>query len=152
MPTDLPLAWYDVAMTHYLSDHHYAVDNLYWTSASAEEPAAGAAQSLDAAPSGALPLAELRHALPRQDMTIASEADIYLALYGSLEGSGRRGEVPAPTGRGPMAAMSSGGRHPARRREPRCASGAASGHGQARPGARRRPDPDGLFNSWMGRI
>lgn len=35
MPTDLP-AWYDVAMTHYLSDHHYAVDNM-WTSASAED-------------------------------------------------------------------------------------------------------------------
>lgn len=59
MPTDLP-AWYDVAMTHYLSDHHYAVDNM-WTSASAEDLLPGIRSILDTLPpaSGALPLAEL---------------------------------------------------------------------------------------------
>lgn len=48
MPTDLP-AWYDVAMTHYLSDHHYAVDNM-WTSASAEDLLPGIRSILDTLP------------------------------------------------------------------------------------------------------
>jgi FAD/FMN-containing dehydrogenase len=154
MPTDLP-TWFDVAMTHYLSDHHYAVDNM-WTSAPAEDLLPGIRNILDTLPPhpshflwlnwGPVP--------PRQDMAYSVEADIYLALYGSWKDPADEAKY-ADWARSNMAAMSpfakgiqladeNLGQRPAR-----FASDAAMAKLDR---LRAEYDPDGLFNSWMGRI
>jgi FAD/FMN-containing dehydrogenase len=154
MPTDLP-TWYDVAMTHYLSDHHYAVDNM-WTSAVAEDLLPGIRTILDTMPPhpshflwlnwGPVP--------PRQDMAYSVEEDIYLALYGAWKDPAD-GEKYGDWARSNMAAMSNLatgiqladenlGQRPAR---------FATDEAMARlDKVRAEYDPDGLFNSWMGRI
>lgn len=154
MPTDLP-AWYDVAMTHYLSDHHYAVDNM-WTSASAEDLLPGIRSILDTLPPHPAHFLWLNWGPcpPRQDMAYSIEADIYLALYGSWKDPADEAKY-ADWARSHMAAMShlavgiqladeNLGARPAR-----FASDAAMAKLDR---VRAEYDPDGLFNSWMGRI
>jgi len=157
MPTDLP-TWYDVAMSHYLSDHHYAVDNM-WTSASAEDLLPGIRTILDTMPPHPAHFLWLNWGPcpPRQDMAYSIEADIYLALYGSWnDATGPADEAKyADWARTNMAAMShlatgiqladeNLGQRPAR---------FATDEAMARlDKARAAYDPDGLFNSWMGRL
>jgi FAD/FMN-containing dehydrogenase len=157
MPSDLP-GWYDVAMSHYLSDHHYAVDNM-WTSAPAEDLLPGIRTILDTLPPhpahflwlnwGPIP--------PRQDMAYSVEADIYLALYGSWNDTADPADAEryADWARSNMEAMShlavgiqladeNLGQRPAR---------FASDEAMAKlDRVRADYDPDGLFNSWMGRL
>jgi FAD/FMN-containing dehydrogenase len=154
MPTDLP-TWYDAAMSHYLSDHHYAVDNM-WTSAPAEDLLPGIRNILDTIPPfpahflwlnwGPVP--------PRQDMAYSIEGDIYLALYGSWKDPADESKY-ADWARSNMEAMShlavgiqladeNLGQRPAR---------FATDEAMAKlDRLRAEYDPDGLFNSWAGRI
>ena len=155
MPTDLP-TWYDVAMSHYLSDHHYAVDNM-WTSAPAEDLLPGIRTILDTMPPHPAHFLWLNWgpSPPRQDMAYSIEDDIYLALYGSWKDPRRRRRSTA-TGRGPtwprcrtwpvgiQLADENLGQRPAR-----FATDAAMAKLDR---VRAEYDPDGLFNSWMGRI
>ena len=154
MPTDLP-TWYDVAMSHYLADHHYAVDNM-WTSAPAEDLLPGIRSILDTLPPHPAHFLWLNWGPvpPRQDMAYSIEADIYLALYGSWKDPGDEAKY-ADWARSHMSAMSdlavgiqladeNLGQRPAR-----FASDAAMAKLDR---VRAEYDPDGLFNSWMGRI
>jgi FAD/FMN-containing dehydrogenase len=157
MPTDLP-TWYDVAMTHYLADHHYAVDNM-WTSAPAEELLPGIRKILDTMPPHPAHFLWLNWGPtpPRQDMAYSIEADIYLALYGSWKDSTDPADVAkygdwARSNMAEMSYLAKGiqladenlGRRPAR---------FASDEAMAKlDRLRAEYDPDGLFNSWMGRI
>lgn len=154
MPTDLS-TWYDVAMSHYLADHHYAVDNM-WTSASAEELLPGIRNILDTMPGHPAHFLWLNWGPvpPRQDMAYSIEADIYLALYGSWKDPADEAKY-GDWARSNMAAMSdlavgiqladeNLGQRPAR---------FASDTAMAKlDRVRAEYDPDGLFNSWMGRI
>jgi FAD/FMN-containing dehydrogenase len=157
MPTDLP-TWYDVAMSHYLSDHHYAVDNM-WTSASAEDLLPGIRTILDTLPPHPAHFLWLNWGPvpPRQDMAYSIEADVYLALYGSWNHATDPADAAryADWARSNMEAMShlavgiqladeNLGQRPAR-----FASDAAMAKLDR---VRAEYDPDGLFNSWMGRI
>jgi FAD/FMN-containing dehydrogenase len=154
MPTELP-TWFDVAMTHYLSDHHYAVDNM-WTSAPAEDLLPGVRNILDTLPPHPSHFLWLNWGpVPtRQDMAYSVEADIYLALYGSWKDPADEAKY-ADWARSNMAAMSpfakgiqladeNLGQRPAR-----FASDAAMAKLDR---LRAEYDPEGLFNSWMGRI
>lgn len=99
MPTDLP-AWYDVAMTHYLSDHHYAVDNM-WTSASAEDLLPGIRSILDTLPPHPAHFLWLNwvHALPVKTWPIASKPTS--TWRSTAPGRIRPTRRSTPTGRGP---------------------------------------------------
>ncbi|MGO9693821.1 MAG: FAD-binding oxidoreductase [Mycobacterium sp.] len=157
MPSDLP-GWYDVAMSHYLSDHHYAVDNM-WTSASAEDLLPGIRTILATMPPHPSHFLWLNWGPcpPRQDMAYSIEADIYLALYGSWKDPKDPGDNAkyADWARSNMEAMShlangiqladeNLGQRPAR---------FASDEAMAKlDRVRAEYDPEGLFNSWMGRI
>ncbi|ORV33523.1 FAD-binding oxidoreductase [Mycobacterium conspicuum] len=157
MPTDLP-TWYDVAMSHYLSDHHYAVDNM-WTSAPAEDLLPGIRTILDTLPPHPAHFLWLNWGPvpPRQDMAYSVEADIYLALYGSWNDATDPADAAryADWARSNMEAMShlavgiqladeNLGQRPAR---------FATDDAMAKlDRLRAQYDPDGLFNSWMGRI
>ncbi|KAA1248342.1 FAD-binding oxidoreductase [Mycobacterium simiae] len=157
MPTDLP-SWYDIAMTHYLSDHHYAVDNM-WTSASAAELLPGIRTILDTLPPHPAHFLWLNWGPcpPRQDMAYSIEADIYLALYGSWNDATDPADSAryADWARSNMEAMS----HLATgiqladenlaQRPARFASDAAMAKLDR---VRDQYDPDELFNSWMGRL
>ncbi|GAB3019315.1 FAD-binding oxidoreductase [Mycobacterium bourgelatii] len=154
MPTDLT-TWYDVAMSHYLSDHYYAVDNM-WTSAPAEDLLPGIHNILDTMPGHPAHFLWLNWGPvpPRQDMAYSIEADVYLALYGSWKDPADEAKY-GDWARSNMAAMSdlavgiqladeNLGQRPAR-----FASDAAMAKLDR---VRAEYDPDGLFNSWMGRI
>ncbi|WP_204809243.1 FAD-binding oxidoreductase [Mycobacterium riyadhense] len=154
-PTDLPTWGYGFAMSHYLSDHHYAVDNM-WTSASAEDLLPGIRTILDTMPPHPAHFLWLNWGPcpPRQDMAYSVEADIYLALYGSWKDPADEVKY-ADWARSNMVAMSdlavgiqladeNLGQRPAR-----FASDAAMAKLDR---VRSEYDPDGLFNSWMGRI
>ena len=154
MPSDLP-AWYDVVMTHYLADHRYTADNM-WTSASADELLPGIRTILDTMPPypshflwlnwGPSPL--------RQDMAYSVEDEVYLALYGSWKDAADDDKY-GDWARSNMAAMSqlatgiqladeNLGQRPAR---------FATDEAMDRlDRARAIYDPNGLFNSWMGRL
>jgi FAD/FMN-containing dehydrogenase len=154
LPTDLP-AWYDIVMTHYLSDHRYTADNM-WTSASAEELLPGIRTILDTMPPHPSHFLWLNWgpSPPRQDMAYSVEDEIYLALYGSWKdpadddkyGDWARSNMAA------MAHLATGiqladenlGQRPAR---------FATDEAMARLDAVRAAyDPEGLFCSWMGRV
>ncbi|GAA4538801.1 FAD-binding oxidoreductase [Mycobacterium paraffinicum] len=154
MPTDLA-TWYDVAMSHYLSDHYYAVDNM-WTSAPAEDLLPGIRTILDTMPPHPAHFLWLNWGPcpPRQDMAYSIEGDIYLALYGSWKDPADEAKY-ADWARSNMAAMSEFaigiqladenlGQRPAR-----FASDAAMAKLDR---VRAEYDPDGVFNSWMGRL
>ncbi|OBH82921.1 FAD-binding oxidoreductase [Mycobacterium sp. E2989] len=154
LPTDLP-TWYDVAMSHYLSDHHYAVDNM-WTSAPAADLLPGIRTILDTMPPHPAHFLWLNWGPcpPRQDMAYSIEGDIYLALYGSWKDPADETKY-ADWAQSNMTAMSEFaigiqladenlGRRPAR-----FASDAAMAKLDR---VRAEYDPDGVFNSWMGRL
>ena len=147
--------WYDVVMTHYLGDHRYTADNM-WTSASADELLPGIRTILETMPPhpshflwlnwGPSPL--------RQDMAYSVEDEIYLALYGSWKdavdddkyGDWARSNMAAMShlATGIQLADENLGRRPAR---------FATDEAMDRlDKARAVYDPDGLFNSWMGRL
>ncbi|BCI88370.1 hypothetical protein NIIDMKKI_35760 [Mycobacterium kansasii] len=102
----------------------------------------------------ALPLAELGPSPARQDMAYSIEDEIYLALYGSWKDPADDDKYD-DWARSNMAAMShlatgiqladeNLGQRPAR---------FATDEAMARlDKVRATYDPDGLFNSWMGRI
>lgn len=154
MPTDLA-TWYDVVMTVYLGDHHYAVDNM-WTSASAEDLLPGIRNILHTLPPHPSHFLWLNWgpSPTRQDMAYSVEDEIYLALYGSWKDPADD-EKYSDWARSNMAAMShlatgiqladeNLGERPAR---------FATDEAMARlDKARATYDPDGLFNSWMGRL
>ncbi len=154
MPTDLP-TWFDVVMAHYLSDHHYTADNM-WTSASAEQLLPGIRTILDTMPPHPSHFLWLNWgpSPTRQDMAYSVEDEIYLALYGSWKdpaddekyGDWARSNMAA------MAQLATGiqladenlGERPAR---------FATDEAMARlDEVRGVYDPEGLFNSWMGRV
>jgi len=147
--------WYDVVMTHYLSDHRYAADNM-WTSASADELLPGIRTILHTMPPHPSHFLWLNWgpSPPRQDMAYSIEDEIYLALYGSWKDAGDTDQY-GDWARSNMAAMShlatgiqladeNLGQRPAR---------FATDEAMDRlDKARAAYDPGGLFNSWMGRL
>ena len=147
--------WYDVVMTHYLSDHRYTADNM-WTSASADELLPGIRTILDTMPPHPSHFLWLNWGPSprRQDMAYSVEDEIYLALYGSWKDAADDDKY-GDWARSNMAAMShlatgiqladeNLGRRPAR---------FATDEAMDRlDKARAVYDPDGLFNSWMGRL
>ncbi len=154
MPSDLP-TWYTAVMTHYLGDHCYTADNM-WTSASAEELLPGIRTILDTMPPYPSHFLWLNWgpSPPRQDMAYSVEDEVYLALYGSWKNAADDAKYGNWAGSN-MAAMShlatgiqladeNLGRRPAR---------FATDEAMDRlDKARAAYDPDGLFNSWMGRL
>ncbi len=154
MPSDLP-TWYTAVMAHYLSDHRYTADNM-WTSASAEQLLPGIRTILDTMPPYPSHFLWLNWgpSPQRQDMAYSIEDEIYLALYGSWRDAADDDKY-GDWARSNMAAMSqlatgiqladeNLGRRPAR---------FATDEAMARlDKARAVYDPDGLFNSWMGRL
>ena len=147
--------WYDVVMTHYLSDHRYTADNM-WTSASADELLPGIRTILDTMPPHPSHFLWLNWGPSprRQDMAYSVEDEIYLALYGSWKdavdddkyGDWARSNMAAMShlATGIQLADENLGRRPAR---------FATDEAMDRlDKARAVYDPDGLFNSWMGRL
>ncbi|BBZ44179.1 FAD-binding oxidoreductase [Mycobacterium parmense] len=153
-PTDL-VTWYDVVMTHYLADHRYTADNM-WTSASAAELLPGIHGILATMPPHPSHFLWLNWgpSPPRQDMAYSVEDEIYLALYGSWKdpadddryGDWARSNMAAMShlATGIQLADENLGRRPAR-----FATDAAMARLDE---VRAAYDPDGLFNSWMGRL
>ena len=96
-----------------------------------------------------------REPAARPDMAYSVEDETYIALYGVWAGprATTRANVAWATDR--MREMEHArDRHPARRREPRAASGAVrERRAPARGSTRSAPsyDPDGRFHPWMGR-
>jgi FAD/FMN-containing dehydrogenase len=154
LPTDLA-TWYDIVMTHYLSDHRYTADNM-WTSASAQQLLPGIRTILATMPPHPSHFLWLNWGTSptRQDMAYSVEDEIYLALYGSWRDPADD-DTYGDWARSNMAAMShlatgiqladeNLGARPAR---------FATDEAMARLDATRAAyDPDGLFCSWMGRI
>ncbi|OBG36060.1 FAD-binding oxidoreductase [Mycobacterium sp. E3198] len=154
MPSDLP-TWYTAVMTHYLDDYRYTADNM-WTSASADELLPGIRKILDTMPPAPSHFLWLNWgpSPERQDMAYSIEDEIYLALYGSWKDAADDDKYADWSGSN-MAAMShlatgiqladeNLGQRPAR---------FATDEAMARlDKARATYDPDGLFNSWMGRL
>ncbi|OBA75059.1 oxidoreductase [Mycobacterium sp. 1554424.7] len=154
LPSDLP-TWYTAVMTHYLNDHRYTADNM-WTSASAEQLLPGIRTILDTMPPAPSHFLWLNWgpSPPRQDMAYSVEDEIYLALYGSWKDAADDEKYGDWAGSN-MAAMShlatgiqladeNLGNRPAK---------FATDEAMARlDKARATYDPDGLFNSWMGRL
>ena len=147
--------WYDVVMTHYLGDHRYTADNM-WTSASADELLPGIRTILDTMPPHPSHFLWLNWGPSprRQDMAYSVEDEIYLALYGSWKdavdddkyGDWARSNMAAMShlATGIQLADENLGRRPAR---------FATDEAMDRlDKARAVYDPDGLFNSWMGRL
>ena len=147
--------WYDVVMTHYLGDHRYTADNM-WTSASADELLPGIRTILDTMPPHPSHFLWLNWGPSprRQDMAYSVEDEIYLALYGSWKdavdddkyGDWARSNMAAMShlATGIQLADENLGRRPAR---------FATDQAMERlDKARAVYDPDGLFNSWMGRL
>ncbi len=154
LPSDLP-TWYTAVMTHYLDDHRYTADNM-WTSASAEQLLPGIHKILDTMPPAPSHFLWLNWgpSPARQDMAYSIEDEIYLALYGSWQDAAddpKYGDWSSSN----MAAMSqlatgiqladeNLGQRPAR---------FATDEAMRRlDKARAAYDPDGLFNSWAGRL
>ncbi|OBF21107.1 oxidoreductase [Mycobacterium kubicae] len=154
LPTDMP-TWYDAVMSNYLSDYRYSADNM-WTSAPAEELLPGIRNIIDTIPDHPSHFLWLNWgpSPTRPDMAYSIEDEIYLALYGAwkdADDDARYGDWA----RSNMAAMShlatgiqladeNLGQRPAR---------FASDEAMRRlDKIRAAYDPDGLFNSWMGRL
>ncbi|WP_118915164.1 FAD-binding oxidoreductase [Mycobacterium shigaense] len=154
MPTDLP-TWYDVAMTHYLSDHYYAVDNM-WTSAPAEDLLPGIRNILDTMPPHPAHFLWLNWGPvpPRQDMAYSIEDDIYLALYGSWKDPADEAKYSdwAQSNMAAMSHLASGIQLADENLGQRPAQFASDAAMVRLDKIRADYDPDGLFNSWMGRL
>jgi FAD/FMN-containing dehydrogenase len=154
MPSDLP-AWYTAVMTHYLDDHRYTADNM-WTSAPAAELLPGIRTILDTMPPHPSHFLWLNWgpSPARQDMAYSIEDEIYLALYGSWKDTADDDKYGdwARSRMADMSHLATGiqladenlGQRPAK---------FATDEAMARlDKARAAYDPDGLFNSWMGRL
>ncbi|OMC55611.1 oxidoreductase [Mycobacterium sp. IS-836] len=154
LPTDMP-TWYDAVMSNYLSDHRYTADNM-WTSASAEDLLPGIRNIIDTIPDHPSHFLWLNWgpSPQRPDMAYSIEDEVYLALYGAWKNESDD-EKYGDWARSNMAAMShlatgiqladeNLGQRPAR---------FASDDAMVRlDKVRAAYDPDGLFNSWMGRV
>ncbi|OBK31540.1 oxidoreductase [Mycobacterium asiaticum] len=154
MPTDMP-TWYTAVMSNYLEDYRYSADNM-WTGASAEELLPGIRNIIDTIPDHPSHFLWLNWgpSPQRPDMAYSIEDEIYLALYGAWKDSAEDAKY-GDWARSNMAAMShlatgiqladeNLGQRPAR-----FASDAAMAKLDQ---VRAQYDPDGLFNSWMGRL
>jgi len=154
MPSDLP-TWYTAVMSNYLSDYRYTADNM-WTSASAQDLLPGVRNIIETMPDHPSHFLWLNWgpSPPRPDMAYSVEDEVYLALYGAWKNEADD-ERYGDWARSNMAAMSqlatgiqladeNLGQRPAR---------FASDEAMARlDKVRSVYDPDGLFNSWMGRL
>jgi FAD/FMN-containing dehydrogenase len=154
MPSDLP-AWYTAVMTHYLADHRYTADNM-WTSASAGELLPGIRTILDTMPPHPSHFLWLNWgpSPPRQAMAYSVEDEIYLALYGSWKDASDDDKY-GDWARSNMAAMShlaTGIQLADENLGQRPAKFATDEAMDRLDKARATYDPDGLFNSWMGRL
>ncbi|MEE6177990.1 FAD-binding oxidoreductase [Mycobacterium sp. 050134] len=154
MPTDLP-TWYTAVMTHYLADYRYTADNM-WTSASAQDLLPGIRTILETMPPAPSHFLWLNWgpSPQRQDMAYSVEDEVYLALYGSWKDpaddqkygdwAGSRMAAMSHLATGIQLADENLGNRPAR---------FATDEAMARLDKTRAAyDPDGLFNSWMGRL
>lgn len=154
MPTDMP-TWYTAVMSNYLEDHRYTADNM-WTSASAEDLLPGIRNIIDTIPDHPSHFLWLNWgpSPQRPDMAYSIEDEVYLALYGAWKDPADDAKY-GDWARSNMAAMShlatgiqladeNLGQRPAR-----FASDAAMAKLDR---VRAEYDPDGLFNSWMGRL
>ena len=142
-------------MTNYLTDYRYTVDNM-WTSASAAELLPGIRNIMETMPDHPSHFLWLNWgpSPTRPDMAYSVEDEIYLALYGAWKNAADDDQY-GDWARSNMAAMShlatgiqladeNLGQRPAR---------FASDDAMARlDKVRAAYDPDGLFNSWMGRL
>ncbi|BBX61470.1 oxidoreductase [Mycobacterium saskatchewanense] len=154
MPTDLP-TWYTAVMTHYLADYRYTADNM-WTSASARDLLPGIRTILETMPPAPSHFLWLNWgpSPQRQDMAYSVEDELYLALYGSWKDpadddkygdwAGSRMAAMSHLATGIQLADENLGNRPAR---------FATDEAMERLDKTRAAyDPDGLFNSWMGRL
>lgn len=154
MPTDMP-TWYTAVMSNYLEDYRYTADNM-WTSASAEDLLPGIHNIIDTIPDHPSHFLWLNWgpSPARPDMAYSIEDEVYLALYGAWKNADDDAKY-GDWARSNMAAMShlatgiqladeNLGQRPAR-----FASDAAM---VKLDRVRAEYDPDGLFNSWMGRL
>ena len=152
--TDLT-GWYGAVMSNYPSGHRYAADNM-WTSASAEELLPGIHGIIDTMPPppSHFLMFNWSPTAARQDLFYGLEDEINLALYAVWEDPANDDRYSSWPGSN-MAAMShlsSGvgladenlGRRPAK---------FATDENMARlDQIRAKYDPDGRFNSWLGRL
>ncbi len=152
--TDMP-TWFDIIMSIYLDDHRYAVDNM-WTSASADELLPGIRTILQTMPPHPSHFLWMNWgpSPARQDMAYSCENEIYLAVYGGWKDAADDDKYGdwAQSNMAAMAPLATGiqlsdenlGKRPAR---------FATDEAMAKlDRVRAEYDPDGLFNSWMGRI
>jgi FAD/FMN-containing dehydrogenase len=147
--------WYDIVMTHYLAHLRYTADNM-WTSASAEALLPGIRTILDTMPPYPSHFLWLNWgpSPARQDMAYSVEDEIYLALYGSWQDAADDDKY-GDWARSNMAAMShlATGIQLADENLGRRAARFATDEAMDRlDKVRAAYDPDGLFNSWMGRL
>ena len=152
-PTNLS-TWFEVVMSNYLTDHRYAVDNM-WTSASAAELLPGVRQILETMPPHPSHFLWLNWgpSPTRQDMAYSLEDEVYLALYSGWADEADDGKYGdwARSNMAAMAHLASGiqladenlGARPAR-----FATDSAMGRLDA---VRAQYDPAGRFHGWMGR-
>jgi FAD/FMN-containing dehydrogenase len=154
MPTDLP-TWFDAVMSNYLPDYRYTADNM-WTSASAEDLLPGVRSIIDTIPDHPSHFLWLNWgpSPTRPDMAYSIEDEVYLALYGAWKDPADDAKYGdwAKSNMAAMSHLATGiqladenlGQRPAR---------FASDEAMVKlDRVRAEYDPDGLFNSWMGRI
>jgi FAD/FMN-containing dehydrogenase len=154
MPTDLPFL-YDMVMSNFLSDHRYTADNM-WTSASAEELMPGIRRIIDTMPPHPAQFLWLNWgpSPARQDMAYTMEDEIYLALCAGWKDAADD-EKYADWPRSNMEAMAhvQTGIHLADENLGQRPAPFATDEAMARlDRIRAEYDPDGRFNSWMGRV
>jgi FAD/FMN-containing dehydrogenase len=152
--TDLT-GWYGAVMSNYPSGHRYAADNM-WTSASAEELLPGIHGIIDTMPPppSHFLMFNWSPTAARQDLFYGLEDEINLALYAVWDdpaNDDRYSNWPG-SNMAAMSHLSSGvgladenlGRRPAK---------FATDENMARlDQIRAKYDPDGRFNSWLGRL
>ncbi len=143
------------SMTHYPSDHNFAVDNM-WTGADIEALAPGLrriAETLPPAPAHMLWM-NWRPPASRPDMAYSLEDQVYIALYGAWQGKDES-HPAAGWAQEHMAGMShlSTGIQLADENLGRRPAPFLAAANMARLDAlRARHDPDGRFHPYMGRI
>jgi FAD/FMN-containing dehydrogenase len=152
-PTGLRLLYRGV-MTHYPSQHRYAVDNM-WTGAPFDELLPGLeriADTLPPAPSHVLWLNWAPRG-PRPDMAYSMEDDVYLGLYGIWKDAADDAKhAPwAVTRMREMAHLASGIQLADENLGERAARFASDANMAKLDRLRAAWDPEGRFHAWMGR-
>lgn len=154
MPSDLP-TWYTAVMTDYLNDHRYTADNM-WTSAPAEQLLPGIRTILDTMPPNPSHFLWLNWgpSPARQDMAYSIEDEIYLALYGSWKDAADDAKYGdwSSSNMGAMSHLATGIQLADENLGQRPARFATDDAMERLDKARAVYDPDGLFNSWAGRL